>query len=61
MGTMAPNINIADKIKMATITVGGDNNLLCPAQAYPKPAFRWFLATIKELRGIPYPNINRKI
>lgn len=41
VGSVAPNVNIGDKTNIATVRIGNSCNILCPAQAYPMPAFRW--------------------
>lgn len=40
VGSVAPNVNIGDKTSIANVRIGNNISILCPAQAYPMPAFR---------------------
>lgn len=41
VGSVAPNVNLGDKTMLANVRIGNDLSILCPAQAYPMPAFRY--------------------
>lgn len=41
IGSVAPRVPAAEKIKFATVNVGNEIALLCPVQAYPLPLIRW--------------------
>lgn len=38
---MSPKINTHDRFSLLDVKIGSNINLLCPAQAYPTPVFRW--------------------
>lgn len=40
VGSVAPKINTADKGNIATVGLGQNISILCPAQSYPIAAFR---------------------
>lgn len=40
VGSVKPNVNIGDRANIATVGVHHEISLLCPAQAFPMPAFR---------------------
>lgn len=42
VGSVKPNVNIGDKTNLATVKLTESISLLCPAQAFPMPAFRYF-------------------
>lgn len=41
VGSVKPNVNIGDKTNIANIRIHHQINLLCPAQAFPVPAYRY--------------------
>ncbi len=42
VGSVAPKVNVADKVSISSIRQSHVTNILCPAQGYPMPAFRYF-------------------
>ncbi|XP_055385728.1 cell adhesion molecule Dscam2 isoform X15 [Condylostylus longicornis] len=42
VGSVAPKVDIKDKTNLANVNFNGEIALLCPAQSYPIPAFRWY-------------------
>lgn len=50
VGSVAPNVNINDKVNVKFVRIGNDLSILCPAQAYPMPAHRW----IFQLTNFPF-------
>ncbi|KAL9920277.1 Down syndrome cell adhesion molecule 1 isoform 9-T9 [Glossina fuscipes fuscipes] len=42
MGSVAPKVDVKDRINWIDKPQGRDFNLLCPAQSYPMPAYRWY-------------------
>lgn len=41
IGSVSPKINTHDRFSLLDARIGSNINLLCPAQAYPTPVFRW--------------------
>lgn len=48
VGSVAPKVNIADKIRMLSVKHGHVTDLLCPAQSYPMASFRYFHSKTKH-------------
>ncbi|XP_037024203.1 Down syndrome cell adhesion molecule-like protein Dscam2 isoform X8 [Bradysia coprophila] len=42
VGSVAPKVNVADKGHISSARTGHTTDILCPAQGYPMPAFRWY-------------------
>ncbi|XP_059225656.1 cell adhesion molecule Dscam2 isoform X20 [Stomoxys calcitrans] len=42
VGSVAPKVDINDKVKISIIKSEASLSLVCPAQGYPMPAFRWY-------------------
>lgn len=41
VGSVAPKVNVADKGHISSTKQGHMTDILCPAQGYPMPAFRY--------------------
>lgn len=41
MGSVAPKVDMNDKLKFSAKHLNTSLSILCPAQGYPMPAFRW--------------------
>lgn len=41
VGSVAPKVNVGDKLNILSIKRGHITNILCPAQGYPMPAYRY--------------------
>ncbi|XP_043064025.1 Down syndrome cell adhesion molecule-like protein Dscam2 isoform X29 [Drosophila ficusphila] len=42
VGSVAPKVDIKDEINYARAALGESLSIVCPAQSYPVPAFRWY-------------------
>lgn len=40
IGTVAPKVDLKDKVAISLTRIGYELSLICPAQGYPMPAFR---------------------
>lgn len=55
VGSVAPKVNVADKVSISSTRQGHVTNILCPSQGYPMPAFRYFNITIIFQESLKLP------
>lgn len=43
VGSVSPKINVGDEYKILRVKMSNSVNILCPAQSYPVPFYRWVI------------------